>query len=167
MSVVKVVAGLIAVFLAGLAGATVAVAHGGDPDLIHACVKNSGLLRIVGAAETCRPGEQPLDWNITGPPGADGVSGWEIVQSGEFTLEPNSGVEQFAECPAGKRPIGGGFSKAPSTPDSPSGVEIASSFPTFFEFEGHLNSGWTVHAVNRGEADAFVRAWAVCAFVTE
>jgi hypothetical protein len=167
MSVIKIAAGLIAVSLAGFAGATVAVAHGGDPDLIHACVKPSGLLRIVDADATCHPSEQPLDWNISGPPGADGVSGWEIVQSGEFTLEPNSSVELFAECPAGKRPIGGGFSKAPSTPDSPPGMEIVSSFPAFFEFEGNLNSGWVVHALNRGSANALVQAWAVCAFVTE
>lgn len=72
-----------------VAFAAVAGAHGGDADRIHACVRvtggggdddeeagpRQGRLRIVGADATCRPGEEPLDWNIEGPQGLQGPAG--------------------------------------------------------------------------------------------
>lgn len=91
------------------------------------------------------------------------LTGWESVRTTEFTLEPNSSAELFAECPEGKVPLGGGFSKHPVHPDSEPGFEVNGSFPTYFTFEGRLFSGWIVHVLNRGTADAFVRAWATCA----
>ncbi|HXQ35165.1 MAG TPA: hypothetical protein VN843_14210, partial [Anaerolineales bacterium] len=62
-------------------------AHGGNPALIHACVKvgnpddddrgdstdaakarsRLGSVRIVGADEDCKKNEVALDWNIQGP----------------------------------------------------------------------------------------------------
>jgi hypothetical protein len=89
--------------------------------------------------------------------------GWVVVSSDEFTIEPSSSAELIAECPAAKVPIGGGFSKAPSVPDSAGGVEIAASFPAFFTFESQTISGWIVHVVNRSVENAFVKVWAVCA----
>lgn len=42
--------------------------------LIHACVKtNNGSLRILGASDTCKSNETPLDWNIQGSPGTSTV----------------------------------------------------------------------------------------------
>jgi hypothetical protein len=88
---------------------------------------------------------------------------WELIRSEEATVEPNSSSELIANCPMGKVPVGGGFSKAPSTPDSPEGVEIAASFPAFFRFEGQRISGWVLHVVNRSVAVALVTVWVTCA----
>lgn len=58
---------------------TYTFAHGGDTNLIHACVKTSnGSITIVGANDTCGSNETALDWNIQGiqgPPGQGGSSG--------------------------------------------------------------------------------------------
>jgi hypothetical protein len=91
---------------------------------------------------------------------------WEVVHTADFLLEPNSSAELAAECPEGKVPLGGGFSKHPSTPDSAPGFEVAASFPSYFTFEGHLFSGWVVHVINRGSANVFVATWATCAGTT-
>lgn len=41
-------------------------AHGGSADKVHACVvPSSGTVRIVGANESCKTGETPLDWSHT------------------------------------------------------------------------------------------------------
>jgi hypothetical protein len=66
--------GALLVVLLGVVGATLVYAHGGDTTLIHACLKN-GNLRIIAANETCKAGESPLDWNITGPQGVPGPTG--------------------------------------------------------------------------------------------
>ena len=59
-----------------LVGATAALAHGGDLNLIHACVKNdNGGLRIVGANDSCKNNETALDWGIVGPAGPQGPAG--------------------------------------------------------------------------------------------
>ncbi len=51
-------------------------AHGGDTTRIHSCVfPNQGpvrVLRIIGATETCRENETPLDWNTQGAAGQVG-----------------------------------------------------------------------------------------------
>ena len=72
-------------------------AHGGDPAKIHACVRgsagaNSGAIRIVGANETCRTGETPLDWprdqntgDVTGVLAGVGLAGGG--NSGQVTLD--------------------------------------------------------------------------------
>lgn len=45
---------------------TYTFAHGGDTNLIHACVKTSnGAITIVGANDTCASNETPLDWSQT------------------------------------------------------------------------------------------------------
>ena len=71
---------LIALLITGALGAVIATvininAHGGDTTLIHACVKQDGTMRIVGATATCKTNETALDWAITGPQGPPGTSG--------------------------------------------------------------------------------------------
>ena len=62
----------IAVILSG----TVVLAHGGDVNLIHACVnQQSGAIKIVGANGSCKQGETALDWAINGPAGPQGPAG--------------------------------------------------------------------------------------------
>ena len=43
--------------------------------LIDACVKNDGSLRIVGSPADCRSKESPISWNATGPEGPQGPIG--------------------------------------------------------------------------------------------
>ena len=42
---------------------------------IRACIANSGVVRIVASAETCKSGETPLVWNAAGPAGPAGAAG--------------------------------------------------------------------------------------------
>jgi hypothetical protein len=37
-------------------------AHGGDPDLIHACINNDGVVRIVGPNDNCGKSETARHW---------------------------------------------------------------------------------------------------------
>ena len=37
-------------------------AHGGDPDLIHACISNDGTVRIVGPNDECAKSETARHW---------------------------------------------------------------------------------------------------------
>jgi hypothetical protein len=70
--------------LFAMAAGGVAAAHGGDDDQIHACVKvggkGAGNIRITDPDDTCGAGEEPLDWNITGPQGPAGPQGPEGPQ---------------------------------------------------------------------------------------
>jgi hypothetical protein len=43
-----------------------ALAHGGDPTLVHACVnKSSGEVKIVGANASCKGNDTAVDWPAT------------------------------------------------------------------------------------------------------
>src|SRR4051812_46459130 len=44
--------------------------------VIYSCVKKrTGLVRIVAASASCRPGESSVAWNAQGARGADGAAG--------------------------------------------------------------------------------------------
>jgi len=58
-----------------LGAAAFAFARGSDTTTIHACVKDSGDVRIVAAASACKSNESALDWNVTGPVGPQGPQG--------------------------------------------------------------------------------------------
>jgi hypothetical protein len=61
----------IAVALAGLS--TPLLADGGDPALIHACVKKvNGQVRIVAPSDSCLPSESSLHWAAGAPANAAG-----------------------------------------------------------------------------------------------
>jgi type VI secretion system secreted protein Hcp len=65
-------------WLLGVVVAVVSPAAAGavPSDLIHACVqRHTGHTRIVRAGEACRPSEQLVVWNVTGPAGAPGSGG--------------------------------------------------------------------------------------------
>lgn len=55
---------------------TLAIAHGGDTNLVHACVRNNTLIpaapniRIVGANDNCNSNETALDWPKTAGSGS-------------------------------------------------------------------------------------------------
>lgn len=65
-----------------LAMPTAVGAHGGDPDMIHACVHKDrrdgevhGRVRIVLPNEECRRKEAPVHWSVMGPAGPAGPQG--------------------------------------------------------------------------------------------
>ncbi len=70
-------------------------AHGGDVNLIHACVNDKGSVRIVDANDNCEASkkETPLDWGIVGPAGPQGEAGqaglscWDLDGDGEADEE--------------------------------------------------------------------------------
>ncbi len=58
------------------------LADGGDPTLIHACVKKAnGQVRIVQPAESCLPSEVSMHWAAGGPANAGGSI---MVHGGTF-----------------------------------------------------------------------------------
>jgi len=59
--------------LASTAG--VIYADGGNENLVHSCLKESGNVRIVGANGLCRDNETSKHWAITGPQGPQGETG--------------------------------------------------------------------------------------------
>ena len=69
--------------LAIAAAATTVHSHGGDPSLVHSCVKK-GKPRIVGPSDTCKSGETALDW----PKGAGGGSGLVLKDANGAVLGP-------------------------------------------------------------------------------
>src|SRR5262245_64157280 len=76
----------------------------------RACANPSGGLAV--RATSCNAAEtvvDPVALGLVGPSGADGVSGWELVTAPPRTIGPGQFGGAFANCPAGKRPIGGGF----------------------------------------------------------
>jgi hypothetical protein len=81
-------------------GITAVLAHGGDLNLIHACViKVNGHVRLIGATDSCKKSETALDWGIVGPPGPQGPAGpqgdpgpiGEIGPSGPTGLQGDPG----------------------------------------------------------------------------
>jgi hypothetical protein len=44
-------------------------------DLISACKKKDGIIRIVQSLDECKKTEEPLSWNETGPSGPPGSTG--------------------------------------------------------------------------------------------
>jgi len=89
-----------------------------------------------------------------GPAGANGVSGYQVVSN---TEQVSTTITQayFAYCPAGKKPIGGGW----ETNINLSGEQIFQSHP--------VTQGWAVVASQTPTADIplFIEVYAVCADV--
>jgi hypothetical protein len=119
MSRLRGIAAIALAVFAGLLGVSVGIAvqivsaHGGDTTRIHGCVQNnSGNIRIVGANDSCRGSESPVDWNIQGVQGVAGPQGPQGPQgpSGSGSVggirSDLAGKTFFAVPP---RPLSGGF----------------------------------------------------------
>ena len=145
-------AAVVAVVVVGLLTVTrVTWAHGGDVTKIHSCVNTSGNLRVVGANESCRIGETPLDWNIQGPQGPAGPT---TVQ---YITAQGPGIAR-AFCPAGTKVTGGGaFVEGGS-------FSLAHSFP-IADATGVVASGVTAIGWQAVSSDGtgIVSATAICA----
>jgi hypothetical protein len=177
---------LVVLALAAVLGGAAYAAIPDSSGLIHGCYDNqSGKLRVFDADEAqpkaCGNRETPLSWNQqgpqgvqgppgpqgpkgdtgeTGPQGPPGVSGYEIVLDGT-PFDDDERKRAFADCPEGKKVLGGGSFLANSTPDQ-GGIFVTESGP---EANG---GGWSV------EAEQFVggnpwglTAYAICAAVEE
>ena len=93
------------VFALLLGAVVIAAAHGGDTNLVHACVNPGGQMRILlDANATCKANETAVDWGIIGPPGPQGPEG-----------PPGEAGPQGPEGPQG--PAG------PQGPQGPAGPE--------------------------------------------
>jgi hypothetical protein len=122
-----------------LAVAVVAAALGGSiawatiPDaagVIHACYGGKGALRVIDTAvESCKLGETPLAWNVQGQPGLSGVEN-VVVHSQPNVPDGPAFNSATAQCPAGKRVIGGGGAVWPLAPFPPMPVALVASLPT-------------------------------------
>jgi hypothetical protein len=112
----------LAVTVAALGGVGYAAIPGSN-GAISACKDSKGTLKVIDAeaGQTCGPNQQPLGWNQqgpqgpAGPQGSLGISGWELIDWSTISLETPSVKIARAECPAGKKPLGGGGSAASSS----------------------------------------------------
>ena len=104
---------------------TAASAHAGnsDPNVVHACIGNSLLVRIVGVSGSCRPNETPLHWDLEGAPEAL-FTQQDVIQSFDF----NTGAGRQLGTATGK--ISGTTSVAFDF--SPSGPPVGDALPIVF-----------------------------------
>ncbi|MDX1555654.1 MAG: hypothetical protein R3212_06485 [Xanthomonadales bacterium] len=166
-------------FLLILAGSDTAKAHGGDPDLVHACVNPAGHMRLVAPNEGCRDEERAVDWGIQGPPGPpgqdgqdgtdgqdgldgqdgqdgsdglDGVSGYlRVIQTADWQGEPPYSRQMIIDCPDGRVVLGAGS-------EVPFCCEIINSYPL-------SDSSWLLEFYNPSSSQvAHVVGYATCAF---
>lgn len=60
----------LSILSAGISLTLIAYGHGGDANLVHACVNAaSGAVKLVAPDAECEKNWQAIDWNIQGPPG--------------------------------------------------------------------------------------------------
>jgi hypothetical protein len=109
--------------LAALAASVLALgggmAYASIPDaggVIHACyAQKDGSLRVIDSpSQTCQSKETALNWNTQGPqgpPGANGVSGYEVVTVHDPA--PSGNADITVTCPSGKKALGGGGEETP------------------------------------------------------
>ena len=125
-------------------------------DVIHACVLNSGLVKVVGEGETCPAGQTALQWNVAGE---SGVSGYEVVRA-DFEVAAGGFLREFLACPAGKVVLGGGAQVA---------AEGTADFHTVLQestpatLGGGAQSGWLVAIRNDDTAAHTIAVSATCA----
>lgn len=153
------VAAILIMTLAG--GATWALAHGGDPGLVHACVSSgNGAVRVVEPSERCLKKETPLDWNIQGQPGPQGpagVLGFYTRYNPGGPCEDGFNCVAIAVCDQGDAVTGGGFEHGGTSGQQ--GISVVQSRPT-------SDTIWQVILGNYSGEDIEFRAYARCADLT-
>jgi hypothetical protein len=172
--------------LLGAGGLTLAGAHGGDATKVHGCYITTpnphndpplGTIRIVKAAEGCKPNETALDWNAQGVPGPQGPQGAQGPQgpqgaqgpagpSGTASITATHRTSQrvcpedticshIASCAAGEIATGGGHDIEHITSTSELVQEGPSGAP------GTVPTGWFVIARN-GDQDFILEVSVIC-----
>jgi hypothetical protein len=160
----------VAAVLVVLAAAVAATAAIPDANgVIHGCRNlKSGVLRVIDTdkGQTCSKDEAALTWNQTGPQGPagpPGISGYEVV-SQTITAE-TQGVPVVAQCPPGKRVLGGGGGSGEAANGNNTNYDmvLTESRPMYPPDV----DGWYVklQAVNGAQGPFRVTAFAVCATI--
>jgi hypothetical protein len=85
-----------------------------------------------------------------GDPGAKGVSGYQEVTGPDKTLSVGQAGLSTANCPTGKRAVGGGY-------DGTVLLALDENMPI------NSGSGWFVHAKNVDSVPGYFHAYAICA----
>src|SRR3954453_13294640 len=89
--------------------------------VIYACVKKkTGLVRIVAASASCRPGESSVAWNAPGARGADGAAGAAGPQ-GPAGPAGAAGGKGDTGAAGRERPPGAVCARRPPRPPRPAG----------------------------------------------
>jgi hypothetical protein len=141
-----------------------------DATTITACVASDGTVKIPQVA-LCPTGQTKLVWNkqgpqgATGPQGPVGISGLQLIRSdGDYGGESGAA----ANCPAGKKVIGGGsqtlvhgFESGPN--HDVFGSQVTQTYPN------SALGGWVSQSDNYGMTfggrTSKVISWAICAKV--
>jgi hypothetical protein len=87
-----------------------------------------------------------------GDPGANGVSGYQEVIGPDKTLTVGQAGLSTANCPVGKKAVGGGY-------DGTVFLALDENMPI------NSDSGWFVHAKNVDSVQGYFHAYAICATV--
>lgn len=144
-------------------GGTTWVFAQGDGFDVHACVNPSGGIRIVDDADSCRPRETLLEWNIEGPegpqgeqgpqgdPGPPGVLDFYTESSALISVAPGEWTA-YARCSIGDEVTGGGFEIG-----GDGCMVVRCSSPGDYENE------WKVEVYNSCGVNQGLRVWARCA----
>jgi hypothetical protein len=126
-------------------GVAIADIPSSDNGTITACMtKPGGTIRLIDAevGATCKKGETKVEWNAQGQPGANGVSGYEIVrEQGDDVIQVSTNaIGREALCPEGKVPLGGGGAAGAITDQASSNglTNVQRSLPTGSQ------DGWSV-----------------------
>ena len=141
--------------------------------VINGCYdQKTFLIRYLNSG-SCTNKETPISWNKEGPQGPQGeqgpqgpqgeqgpsgVSGYEIVESA-WQIPPDERYRINAECPSGKRVLGGG---AQGEPGNPIAMDITESFPLPSGGQGDL---WVATVRNNTSTTQTAIAHVICAEV--
>jgi hypothetical protein len=170
-----VVGALIGAVVASAAG----VAYAAIPDgggIVHACFQNvtsaNKPVKLLDTAKatTCPSGWKQVTWNqkgqpgapgAPGTPGAPGVSGYQVITAAVHGAG-GSGISAEADCPAGKVPLGGGWTaSAPTTyvtlQDAPVYVRDGSN--------AVVGGGWTAELYQTNGGNVFGSVFVLTVYV--
>jgi hypothetical protein len=138
-----VVAVALALAAAGTGSTNWASAHGGDENLIHACLNpGNGTIYAVAPGQACAANQTPLDWNIqgvagpagpagpagatgaTGPAGPEGPAGPQGPQGemGPAGADGADGADGVIGAPGAQGPQGDTGPMGPPGPAGPTGA---------------------------------------------
>ena len=100
-----------------------------------------------------------------GPQGVPGLSGYEIVAGNGATVAANATGYDVANCPTGKKAIGGGFTPYGGGKPTPVGKAAQLGMVVSAPVDGANGSAWWVGVNNLSGSATQVYAYAVCASV--
>lgn len=95
-----------------------------------------------------------------GPAGPSGISGWEVRLSDGVRVMPKVYNSTHADCPAGKKALGGGAS-------TDSNLSAGGSTVVMTSAPSDDGTGWAIRSVNTSpDTPSTIYAWVICANVS-